>query len=125
MCIRDRHGNVKVEQTDEHTIKLTVHLPIGECFYYPSVTVNLSGLKKEDIVSVETDDAVSGLSYNNFEEGIMLNIDCRKHLAEHATHFVEQYEKDRSNASNKADALYFVGMLKDSERKTALLNRIQ
>ena len=119
------HGNVKVEQTDEHTIKLTVHLPIGECFYYPSVTVNLSGLKKEDIVSVETDDAVSGLSYNNFEEGIMLNIDCRKHLAEHATHFVEQYEKDRSNASNKADALYFVGMLKDSERKTALLNRIQ
>ena len=96
-----------------------------EYYYYPSVTVNLSGLKKEDIVSVETDDAVSGLSYNNFEEGIMLNIDCRKHLAEHATHFVEQYEKDRSNASNKADALYFVGMLKDSERKTALLNRIQ
>ena len=87
------------------------------CSYY--------NLKKEDIVSVESDDAVSGLSYNNFEEGIMLNIDCRKHLAEHATHFVEQYEKDRSNAFNKADALYFVGMLKDSERKTALLNRIQ
>lgn len=74
---------------------------------------------------METDDAVTGLSYADYGDGIMLNIDCRKYLAEHATHFVEQYEKDKSNASNKADALYFVSMLKESDKKTKLLNRIK
>lgn len=119
------HGNVEVTQSNGNTIRLTVHLPVREGFYYPSVTVNLEGIKAEDIVSIETDDAISGLSYDNYKKGIMLNIDCRKYLAEHATHYVEQYEKDKENASNKEDALYFVNMLKDSERKTALLNRIQ
>ncbi|WP_455585946.1 hypothetical protein [Bacteroides sp.] len=119
------HGDVKVELVDEHTVKLTVHLPSTEYFYYPSVTVNLKGLKMENIASVETDNTVSGLSYADFEDGIMMNIDCRKHLAEHAAHFVEQYERDKSNASNKTDALYFVRMLKDSERKRKLLDRIQ
>ena len=76
-------------------------------------------------VSIETDNAVSGLSYADFEDKLMLNIDCRKYLTEHATHFVEQYENDKSNASNKADALYFVNMLKDSQKKTELLNRIK
>ena len=118
------HGKVKAEQPDERTLKLTVHLPSEEYFYYPSVTVNLKGLKKADIVSVETDNAVTGLSYADFDDGIMLNIDCRKFLAEHAAHYVELYEKDKSNASNKADALYFVRMLKESARKTELLNRI-
>lgn len=55
----------------------------------------------------------------------MLNIDCRKFLVEHATHFVEQYEKDKSNKSNKADAGYFVQMLKASTKKTELLNRVK
>lgn len=119
------HGDTKVELVDEHTVKFTVHLPSAEYFYYPSVTVNLKGLKMENIASVETDNTVSGLSYADFEDGIMMNIDCRKHLAEHATHFVEQYERDKSNASNKADALYFVRMLKDSEQKRKLLDRIQ
>lgn len=119
------HGEVLVEQADEQTIELTVHLPVEEHFYYPAVTVNLQGIHPADIVSVETDDAVTGLSYADYGDGIMLNIDCRKYLAEHATHFVEQYEKDKSNASNKADALYFVSMLKESDKKTKLLNRIK
>ncbi|UVV55888.1 hypothetical protein NXW60_17615 [Bacteroides fragilis] len=46
-------------------------------------------------------------------------------LVEHATHFVEQYEKDKTNQSNKADALYFVNMLKESSKKAELLNRIK
>ena len=120
------HGAApQLEVIDETTLKLTVDLPSGQYFYYPSVTVNLTGLKKQDIVSIETDNAVSGLSYADFEDKLMLNIDCRKYLTEHATHFVEQYENDKSNASNKADALYFVNMLKDSQKKTELLNRIK
>lgn len=119
------HGDVKVEKLDNHTIKLTVHLPAEENFYYPSVTVNLQGLTQADITAIETDDSVSGLSYANHDGGIMLNIDCRKYLAEHATHFVEQYEKDKSDATKRADAVYFVSMLKESEKKTELLNRIK
>lgn len=119
------HGYANAEKLDDHTLKLTVHLPSGEYFYYPSVTINVQGVSKADIASIETDDAVSGLSYADHAGGIMLNIDCRKYLAEHAAHFVEQYEKDRGNASKRADALYFVNMLKESEKKTELSNRIK
>lgn len=119
------HGEVKAESVDENTVKLTLRLPVEENFYYPSVTVNLQGLTQADITAIETDDSVSGLSYANHDGGIMLNIDCRKHLAEHAAHFVEQYEKDKSDATKRADAVYFVSMLKESEKKTELLNRIK
>lgn len=71
------HGAApQIEVIDETTLKLTVDLPSGQYFYYPSVTVNLTGLKKQDIVSIETDNAVSGLSYADFEDKLMLNIDC-------------------------------------------------
>ena len=53
----------------------------------------------------------------------MINIDCRKYLLEHATHYVEQYERNKTK-SNKDDALYFTNMLKNSNQKTDLLNRI-
>lgn len=119
------HGTTKVERIDNQTLKLTVSLPSGEYFYYPAVTVNLKGIKKANITSVNSGDAVTGLSYADYEEGLMLNIDCRRFLTEHATHFVEQYEKDKSNKSNKADAFYFVQMLKASDKKTELLKRIQ
>ena len=55
----------------------------------------------------------------------MLNIDCRKFLLQHATHFVEQYEEDKTNESNKTDAIYFVNMLKESEQKYQLLERVK
>lgn len=118
-------GTTHVERVDNQTLKLTVSLPSGDYFYYPAVTVNLKGIKKANITSVSSDDAVTGLSYADYEEGLMLNIDCRKFLVEHATHFVEQYEKDKSNKSNKADAGYFVQMLKASTKKTELLNRVK
>lgn len=54
------HGAApQIEVIDETTLKLTVDLPSGQYFYYPSVTVNLTGLKKQDIVSIETDNAVA------------------------------------------------------------------
>lgn len=118
------HGKNKVTQIDEKTFKITVSLPGDKFFYYPSTTINVRGINMQDIVSLEGDETVSGLSYGEYEDGITLNIDCRKHLADHAKHFVELYETDPSNGSNKADALYFVNMLKNSALKTGLLKRI-
>lgn len=119
------HGTTEVNYEDEQTIKLTVHLPGQEYFYHPSVTVNLSGVKKEDIKHISSNDEVTGLSYANYENGIMLNIDCRKYLTEHAENFVKRYEANPTNASAKADANYFVNMLKDSDKKTELKKRAE
>ncbi|MEG0646299.1 MAG: hypothetical protein RR471_03920 [Bacteroides sp.] len=119
------HSTQKVIKVDENTWKISITLPSEEYFYYPSVTVNLQGINKEQVASIHTNEAISGLSYADFEEGMMINIDCHRFLVQHATEFVERYEKDKSNKSNRADALYFVGMLKESAAKTSLLNRIQ
>lgn len=118
------HGIQKVEQIDNRTLKLTVTLPFGDYFYYPSTTVNMEGLKMSDIVSIASDDAVTGLSYGDYDNSLMINMDCRKHLEELAAHYVEKYEKNKTNVSNKSDAIYFVNLLKSSSVKTALLERI-
>lgn len=119
------HGTIMVEQIDLNTLKLTVNLPSEQYFYYPSITVNLFGIPLENVASIETDNVITGFSYTNFENGLMMNIDCRKYLVEHAEKFIERYEKDQSNQSNKADAIYYVDMLKDSDTKTNLLNRLK
>jgi len=77
-----------------------------------------------EIEEISSSDIVSGMSYADFGNGIMINIDCRKHLLEHATYFVEKYEKS-PNASNRDDALYFVNRLKPSYAKQALLQRLK
>lgn len=118
------HGTTKVEKVDATTLKITVNLPSEQYFYYPSVTVNLKGIPLVDITSVSTNDAVTGFSYGSHSEGVMLNIDCRKHLYEHATHFVKQYENNKTIFSLKEDAFYFVNMLKDSPEKEELLDRL-
>lgn len=118
------HSQIQIEPIDEKRVKLIVHLNGEDGFYFPSTTINLKGITKEMIKSIETNDAVTGFSYANHGEGMMLNIDCRKYLAEHAEHFVNKYEADKSNESNKADAIYFVNMLKESKKKSDLLNRI-
>ena len=117
------HGSVQ-KSVNNNTLKLTINLPSGKYFYYPSITVNLKGINKGNIISVSSTDRVTGLSYGNYEGGVMLNIDCRKFLVEHATHFVEQYESNKTN-SNLVDARYFVNMLKESAKKQELLNRIK
>lgn len=118
------HGIQKIEQVDSRTIRVTATLPSGDYFYYPSTTINLSGIKSSDIVSISSNDAISGFSYADYDNGIMMNIDCRKHLVELATHYVEKYEKDKTNTSNKADAIYFVKLLKPSSTKENLLSRV-
>ena len=52
----------------------------------------------------------------NNDNGITLNIDCPKFLFEHTEHFVDLYEKDPLNESNKDDALYFVSILKNHQK---------
>jgi hypothetical protein len=112
------------KEVNGNIVTLKISLPSGQYFYYPSVTVNLSGIREEQIQSIKSNDAVTGLSIGNYEEGLMLNIDCREYLVEHATHFVEKYESSRSQSS-KNDALYFVNMLKESSVKDELLQRIK
>lgn len=110
--------------TEGHTIQLNVELPGNLYSYYPSLTINVKGLDPAHIVSVASGNMVSGLSYGAYEDGVMINIDCRKFLREHAEHFVEQYEQNKTSF-NRSDACYFVGMLKDSEQKKALQQRVE
>lgn len=117
------HGAV-TKEISGNTIKLKISLPSGQYFYYPAVTVNLSGIKMEQIKSITSDNKVTGLSYTDYEDGLMLNIDCRKYLVEHATYFVEKYEA-KFSVSNRNDASYFVDMLKDSEVKSRLQERLK
>ena len=81
----------------------------------------------DNIDSIETDDIISGFSYTDCKEKncVMMNIDCRKYLAEHAENFVKRYEANPSVKANKEDARYFVGMLKESDKKDELLKRIK
>ncbi len=118
------HGERKVEQVDNRTIKLTVSLPSETYFYYPSITLNLLGLNPSDVSSISTNDVITGFSYANYNNELMLNIDCRKHLGDMATHYVQLYEKDKTNALSKADALYFTNMLKAGTLKSNLLGRV-
>lgn len=111
--------------TDTNVLELTMRLDGEADFYYPSVTINVSGVNIEDIERIESNDDVTGLSYGNYENGIMINIDCRKFLAEHAENFVKRFEANPSDASAKADAIYFVNMLKESSKKEELMKRIK
>lgn len=118
------HSSIQKTKTNEHTLKLKIDLPADVYFYYPSLTLNIEGLSKTDIASVTANNTVKGLSYGDYEKGVMINFDCRKYLLEHATHFVEEYEKNPTSIT-KQDALYFVNILKYSPQKEALLKRIK
>ena len=118
----------RVNSTIDHeingdTLKLRISLPSEQYFYYPSVTVNLSGIKYDQVRQVISNDAVTGLSYAPYEGGVMLNIDCRRYLYEHAAHFVDKYLKS-STLSNRNDAIYFVEKLKESPEKDELRQKI-
>ena len=118
------HSTIQKIQIDAHTLKIKIDIPTGAYFYYPSITLNLEGISQTDITSITTDNTITGLSWADHKESLMINIDCRKYLLEHATHFIEEYEKNPT-FMNKCDALYFVNMLKDSPQKKALLERIE
>lgn len=124
-----RHA-VPALRAEENTLHLTVGISGGLYACYPSLTVNIRGVDPAACTSVEGGATVTGLSWGVCAEAegdgetLAVHIDCRRALAEHAAHYVELYEK-RPTAANRADARYFVGMLKDSERKQALLERIE
>lgn len=122
-----KNGVIIPRRIDDHTLELTVTLPGGTAFYYPSTTINLYNLEMDDIDSIETDNNISGFSYADCKEKncVMMNIDCRKYLAEHAENFVKRYEANPGVKANKEDARYFVGMLKESDKKDELLKRIK
>ena len=118
----------RVNSTIDHeiigdTLKLRISLPSEQYFYYPSVTVNLSGIAYDQIKRVISDDVVTGLSYASYDGGVMLNIDCRRFLNDHAEHFVEKYLHSQTE-SNRLDAIYFVEKLKESAKKEELRKRI-
>ena len=111
------------KEVNDKTVKLRVSLPSEQYFYYPSITLNLTGINYEEISEISSGSSVTGLSYAPYEEGIMLNIDCRKFLVEHAEHFVKKYMGSPTE-SNKRDAVYFVKKLKDSPVKEELGKKI-
>ncbi|MDD3108785.1 MAG: hypothetical protein PHV49_06225 [Alistipes sp.] len=111
-----------IEQSDLH---LTITLPSNLYAYYPALTLDLKGMPFKAVTAVGSGSTVTGLSFSSYgADTLMVNMDCRQALLAHATHYVEQYQKSPS-ASNKADARYFVGQLKESEHKTRLLNTIR
>lgn len=116
---------VNIRQEDQHTWKLTTKLVGENYFYYPSVTINIPGIRMEDIDYIESNEEVTGFSYGKYKDGVMLNIDCRKYLVEHAENFVKRFEANPTDESARADANYFVSMLKDSDKKAELKRRIE
>ncbi|MEG1586226.1 MAG: hypothetical protein RR346_05070 [Bacteroidales bacterium] len=115
---------IKIEQVTPRIIKIKLNSPGDRYFYYPSLTLNLNGIKRENIADIAAGETVSGLSCSNYKDGVSLNIDCRKGLKELASHYVNLYETDKPDKLRKADALYFVNLLKASDYKSALLKRI-
>jgi hypothetical protein len=117
-------GSPKVQKVNDNEYKITVSLPSKGCFYYPSTTINVYGIDFDNISEISSSDDITGLSFGKYKDGVTFNIDCRKFLKEMAEHYVEMYEKDKTNTYAKTDAVYFVNMLKDSDKKNELLKRI-
>ena len=114
-----------IEQIDDYSFRVIVKFPSNTYFYYPSTTINVNGVNIDDIKTINGNNTTIGLSYNNFKDGLMINIDCRRYLVERAEHYIMVYEQDKSNTSKKNDAIYFTNILKDSNLKTTLLQRIK
>lgn len=114
----------KIETTvDGNVIKVKIHMPAGQDFYYPSITLNLKGIHTNNIKSIQTADIITGFTYGDYNEGVTLNIDCNKHLYERAKFYSEQYIAYPSSL-NLEDALYFINQLKASDKKQELLRKV-
>ncbi|MEA5006469.1 MAG: hypothetical protein VB022_08675 [Rikenellaceae bacterium] len=117
--------NTNISKTiDWDKLILHVKIPMGQYLYMPSITINIKGLKKNCVTEISSNNEVSGLSYADYKDGLMINIDCRRYLYQMASYYVEKYEKNRSRIDS-LDARYFVHQLKNSPRKKELLARIK
>lgn len=65
------HSSVKKE-VHGNQLKLIINLPAEEYFYYPSITLNVKGLRNQNIKSISSSSSVTGLSYADFEGNVML-----------------------------------------------------
>ncbi|WP_286778840.1 MULTISPECIES: response regulator [Sphingobacterium] len=65
-----------------------------------------------------------GLDIRHFADGISVNLDMRKFLYARAAHYVNKY-LSRGSSNNLADAIYQTNALKDSARKTELLQLLR
>lgn len=118
-------NNTTIQKVSENnSLRLTIYMPTEQYYYFPSLTINLKGITVENIIGINTSSEISGFSFANHEDGVMMNIDCRKYLVEKAQHYVKLYENNKSKL-NLTDALYHVEMLKDSDVKKGLLNRLK
>lgn len=108
---------------DGKEIKIRVKFPNQKNFYFPALTLNIAGLKLGKIKSVTSNDAVSGLSYGAYADGVALHVDCRKFLYNHAEYYVKRYQAKKTE-SNLADAIYHVNALKNSDKRTLLLKEL-
>lgn len=119
-----RLNTVIEKRVSGDTLKLKITMPTKEYFYFPSITINLDNISISYVKSVSSSDIVTGLSYSGFGGGVMINIDCRKHLSDHATHYVMKFEAT-GKSFDRADAKYFVRKLKQSKEKSDLLERLK
>lgn len=119
-----RHAEITTRQ-EGNKLVIRVSMPGGLYFYYPSLTLLIGDVKASECRSVGAGEMVTGLSWGENEDGTLLvNFDCRHALGDLAEHFVDLYEHDNS-AANLADARYFVGKLRPSDRKNSLLRRLK
>lgn len=112
-----RQNSIIDKKVDGNKLILTITLPTKDRFYYPATTINLVGVDKSHIVSVDSDDQTQGMSYANYEasygSGFMINIDCRRYLQNLVEHFVQEYSNSvHKKVYQKWDAEYFAKMLK-------------
>ncbi|MDR0972228.1 MAG: hypothetical protein LBM25_07585 [Bacteroidales bacterium] len=119
-----QNANITKNVINDTTIQINISIPMENNFYYPSFTLNIEGINMDNLSNISSNDNVKGLSYNNYDGNLMINIDCRKFLYEHALHYVEQYENQKTQ-SNKRDAQYFISFLKPSPEKDQLLDRVK
>ncbi len=125
-----RQNRIIDKKVDGNKLILTITLPTEDRFYYPATTINLVGVDKSHIVSVDSDDQTQGMSYANYEasygSGFMINIDCRRYLQNLVEHIVQEYSNSvHKKVYQKWDAEYFANMLKPGTVRDTQLNLCQ
>lgn len=117
-----RANSIVRKSASGNTLHLTIYLPKGQYFYYPDFTLLLSGGNITSVSSVSGSGNVTGLSRVVKDGKLMLNVASNEDHSRLAEEFTSKYEMT-GKAVYKSDALYFVGLLKDT-LKQAYLDRL-